>query len=77
MSLPPETTKLEAELKQLESAFDGLTDSRIREITEIRIEDCRSRLRQMQATLRSNLKSSPVNPASCLDRAPNRDKPRP
>ena len=55
MSSQAETTKIETELKQLESAFESITDSRIREIAEIRIQECRARLRQLQSALRSNL----------------------
>jgi hypothetical protein len=31
-----------------ESAFENLTDGRIREITETRIKECRTKLRQLQ-----------------------------
>jgi len=35
------------ELKKLESALKNSTDSRIREVIEIRIEECRAKLRQL------------------------------
>jgi len=55
MSSKVETAKIEAEIRILESAYEGLTDSHIREITRIRIKECRTRLRQLQAAPRSPL----------------------
>lgn len=53
MSSQVGTARIKAELKQLESALDNITDSRIREIVEIRIADLRTRLRRLQNLLRS------------------------
>jgi hypothetical protein len=52
MSARAETAKIEAELKLLRSALDALTDSRLRGVIEIRIKDCRVRLRRLRDTLR-------------------------
>jgi hypothetical protein len=52
MSARAETAKIEAELKLLRSALGALTDSRLRGVIEIRIKDCRVRLRRLRDTLR-------------------------
>jgi hypothetical protein len=44
-----EISKITNELKRLESALDACTDGRIREVIEIRIEECSLRLRQLRA----------------------------
>jgi hypothetical protein len=44
-----EIAKITNELKKLESALNASTDSRIREVIEIRIEERNYRLRQLQA----------------------------
>jgi len=43
-----EIAKITNELKKLESALNTCTDSRIREVIEIRIEERTLRLRQLQ-----------------------------
>jgi ferritin-like metal-binding protein YciE len=68
MSSQIEKSKIETEIKLLESSFESFTDSRLREITEIRIKECRERLRRIQAVLRSNLKSPEVS-KSCSDKS--------
>ncbi len=68
MSSQGETDKIEAEVRRLESAFENLTDTRLREITEIRIRECRERLRRIQEVLRSNLKT-PVGSKSSGDKS--------
>jgi protein subunit release factor A len=52
MSSEAETAKIKAELERLESAFEEMTDSRIREMIEFQIKECRKRLRQLQKLLR-------------------------
>jgi hypothetical protein len=52
MSSQAESAKIKVELERLESALEAITDSRIREIIEIRIKECRARLRQLQDLLR-------------------------
>jgi hypothetical protein len=52
MPLQAETAKIEAELKLLCSALDYLTDTSLRKVIEIRIKECRTRLRQLQDLLR-------------------------
>lgn len=52
MSSQKETAKIKAEIERLESAFDDLTDTRLREIIKIRIKECRDRLQRLQALLR-------------------------
>ena len=41
-----EASKIKAEIEKLESALEGCTDSRIREVIEIRLEERRLRLAQ-------------------------------
>jgi hypothetical protein len=47
-----EAAKIDSEVKRLESAFESIMDSRIREIAELRIKECRAKLRP--PTLRSS-----------------------
>jgi hypothetical protein len=44
-----EISKITNELKRLESALDTCTDGRIRQVIEIRIDECSLRLRQLRA----------------------------
>ena len=44
-----EISKITNEIKRLESALDTCTDGRIREVIEIRIDECSLRLRQLRA----------------------------
>jgi len=53
MSSRVETARIKAELHELESALNNITDSRIREIVEIRIAELRTKLRRFQNLLRS------------------------
>jgi predicted negative regulator of RcsB-dependent stress response len=53
MSSRVETARIKAELHELESALNNITDSRIREIVEIRIVELRTKLRRFQNLLRS------------------------
>ena len=47
--LPPEdVTKIKNELKKLDSSLEGCTDSHIRVLIEIRIEQCRAKLTQAE-----------------------------
>jgi hypothetical protein len=39
---------IKAEIKELESALEGCTDSRIRELIEIRIEERKTKLSQLR-----------------------------
>ena len=43
-----EIAKIKAEIKELESALGGCTDSRIREVIEIRIEERKAKLAQLR-----------------------------
>jgi hypothetical protein len=45
-----EIAEITAELEKLESALKNVTDTSIREVIEMRIEECRLRLRQLQAS---------------------------
>jgi len=48
MHLLEEMSRITSEIERLESALKDITDSGIREVTEVRIEECRLRLRQLQ-----------------------------
>jgi hypothetical protein len=54
MSSQAETAKIEAELKLLCSALDYLTDTSLRKVIEIRIEELRGRLLRFQDILRKS-----------------------
>jgi hypothetical protein len=56
MSSHVEAAKIKAEVEKLESAFQSSTDSIIREVIRVRIEECRTKLRQLQTALRSSLR---------------------
>jgi hypothetical protein len=56
MSSQAETAKIDAELKLLRSALGTLADTRIRDVIENRIKECRARLRRLQKLLREKSK---------------------
>ena len=47
-----EIAKIKVEVEELESALKRIADTRVREVIEIRIEECQVRLRQLQVILR-------------------------
>jgi hypothetical protein len=57
--LPAEIAKVTNEIKKLESALEACTDSRIREVIEIRIEERTLRLRQLQSLRPERLQQRP------------------
>ena len=49
-----ETAKIKAKIERMEFTSDDLTDTRVREVIEIRIKKCRDRLLRLKTLLRQS-----------------------